>query len=336
MQIERGQVAVVTGAGSGIGLGIARAFASEGLAVALLDRRAERLASAAEQVEALGGRALPLEVDVADAGALSTAADAIEAAFGRIDIICNNAGVLVRGKGIEDVTPLESAMSVLDVNFYGTLNGINVFVPRIRKHGRGGHIVNTASIGGFEVSPVLRTGPYDVTKFAIVGLTEALANDLAGTNIGVTVFATGRVRDRDQPLARDSGGTLRRSGRTARRAGRARAKRSSIPRSRGGASWPRSAAVSSTRSRTPRRAPGSNREYTASSPRSTRPIVGPRSDREVHPGDAALAPHRRGGQRARPDAAAERTASEGAARGVARIRCYFFAIRRSTSTTRSA
>ena len=88
------------------------------------------------------------------------------------------------------MTPLEWEW-VVGVNLYGTINGIDAFLPRIRKHGEGGHIVNTSSIGGFEVNPVLRTGPYDVTKFAIVGLSEALANDLAGTNIGVTILAPG-------------------------------------------------------------------------------------------------------------------------------------------------
>jgi NAD(P)-dependent dehydrogenase (short-subunit alcohol dehydrogenase family) len=185
-----GKVAVVTGAGSGIGLGIARAFAQAGVAVGLIDRRAETLEGAVAQVKELGGRALPLDVDVTDPVALGQAADAVEKAFGRIDIICNNAGVLVAGKAIEDVSVLEWEW-ILGVNLYGTINGIQTFLPRIRKHGQGGHIVNTSSIGGFEVNPVLRSGPYDVTKFAIVALSEALANDLAGSNIGVTILAPG-------------------------------------------------------------------------------------------------------------------------------------------------
>jgi len=185
-----GKVAVVTGAGSGIGLGIARAFGREGAAVALLDRRAETLDGAAAQVRALGARALALEVDITDRPALERAADAIEAEFGRIDVICNNAGVLVAGKTIEEVTALDWEW-IVGVNLFGTINGICVFLPRIRKHGEGGHVVNTSSIGGFEVNPILRSGPYDVTKFAIVALTEALANDLAGTNIGVTILAPG-------------------------------------------------------------------------------------------------------------------------------------------------
>ena len=190
MESLQGKVGVVTGAGSGIGLGIARQFAREGMAVALLERRGETLEAAAAEVRALGGRALPLVVDVTEREQLEGAADAIEREFGKIHVICNNAGVVVGGKSLDEVTALEWKW-ILDTNLGGTINGIAAFVPRIRKHGEGGHVVNTSSIGGFEVNPVLRTGPYDVSKFAIVALTEALANDLAGTNIGVTIFAPG-------------------------------------------------------------------------------------------------------------------------------------------------
>jgi len=186
----RGKVGVVTGAGSGIGLGIACAFAREGMSVALLDRRADTLEPAAEQVRAFGGRALPLTVDVTERDQLERAADAVEWEFGKIHVICNNAGVVVGGKALAEVTPLEWKW-ILDTNLGGTINGIAAFVPRIQKHGEGGHVVNTSSIGGFEVNPILRTGPYDVSKFAIVALSEALANDLAGTNVGVTIFAPG-------------------------------------------------------------------------------------------------------------------------------------------------
>lgn len=190
MESLQGKVGVVTGAGSGIGLGIARQFAREGMAVALLERRADTLDAAAAQVRELGGKALPLVVDVTEPNELEGAADAIEREFGKIHVICNNAGVVVGGKSLDEVTPLEWKW-ILDTNLGGCINGINTFVPRIRKHGEGGHVVNTSSIGGFEVNPVLRTGPYDVSKFAIVALTEALANDLAGTNVGVTIFAPG-------------------------------------------------------------------------------------------------------------------------------------------------
>ncbi len=190
MKELRGKVGVVTGAGSGIGLGIACAFAREGMAVALLDRRGDALAEATEQVRAFGGQVRSFEVDVTARGDLERAADEIERDLGRVHVICNNAGVVVGGKPILEVTPLEWEW-VLDTNLGGCIHGIDVFLPRIQKHGEGGHVVNTASIGGFEVNPILKTGPYDVTKYAIVALSEALANDLAGTNVGVTIFAPG-------------------------------------------------------------------------------------------------------------------------------------------------
>jgi NAD(P)-dependent dehydrogenase (short-subunit alcohol dehydrogenase family) len=190
MKELRGKVGVVTGAGSGIGLGIACAFAQAGMAVALLDRRADALGPAAEQVRALGGQVLALEVDVTARAELERTAQTIESELGRVHVICNNAGVVVSGKPILEVTPLEWEW-VLDTNLGGCIHGIDVFLPRIQKHGEGGHVVNTASIGGFEVNPILKTGPYDVTKYAIVALSEALANDLAGTNVGVTIFAPG-------------------------------------------------------------------------------------------------------------------------------------------------
>jgi NAD(P)-dependent dehydrogenase (short-subunit alcohol dehydrogenase family) len=192
MKELQGKVGVVTGGASGIGLGIARAFAREGMAVAIIDRRADVLGPAAEQVRVLGAKVVALDTDVSERAELERAADAIEAELGRVDVVCNNAGVLVAGKPLEEVTRLEWEW-VIAVNIFGTINGIDVFLPRIRKHGAGGHVVNTASIGGFEVHPALRSGPYDMTKFAIVAISEALANDLAGTNVGVTILAPGAV-----------------------------------------------------------------------------------------------------------------------------------------------
>lgn len=192
MQELAGRTAVVTGAGSGIGLGLARTFAREGMAVALLDYRAATLEPAARQVRDLGARALAIEVDVSDRAALERAASEIEAAFGNVHILCNNAGVLVFGKPVFEVTGDEWDW-IVGVNLRGAINGAEIFLPRILRHGEPAHVVNTSSIGGFQVNPELQTGAYAVTKFGVVALSEALANDLAGTNVGVSVLAPAAV-----------------------------------------------------------------------------------------------------------------------------------------------
>ncbi len=188
MKEFRGKVAVVTGAASGIGLGMARTFGREGMRVAMLDVRSDALEPAAEEVRSLQIDALAIETDVSDAKSVEAAAAKIEADFGRIDILCNNAGVLIHGKDIVDI-PLADWDWIFGVNFYGCLHGVRSFLPRIKRHGDGGHIVNTASIGGFQVGAGMRTPAYAVTKFGVVALSEGLRNELEGGNIGVSVLA---------------------------------------------------------------------------------------------------------------------------------------------------
>jgi len=187
----KGKVAVVTGAASGIGLGMARAFAGEGMNVALCDIRGDKLDAAASEIRALGIRTMPVAVDVSDRASVESAAAAIEAEFGRIHVVANNAGVVFRNP-VEAVTDAEWDW-VIGVNLYGVIHGIQAFLPRIRKHGEGGHIVNTASIGGFQVGEGRQTGAYSTTKFAVVALTDALRNDLKGSGIGVSVLAPSGV-----------------------------------------------------------------------------------------------------------------------------------------------
>jgi NAD(P)-dependent dehydrogenase (short-subunit alcohol dehydrogenase family) len=188
----RGKVAVVTGAGSGIGLGMARTFGREGMKVAMLDVRRDALEAAAEDVRGLQIDAIAIETDVSDAKSVEAAAARIEVEFGRVDIVCNNAGVLVHDKAIADIPPAEWDW-ILGVNLNGVINGVRAFLPRIQRHGDGGHIVNTASIGGFQVGAAMRTPAYAVSKFAVVALTEGLRNDLVGTNIGVSILAPAAV-----------------------------------------------------------------------------------------------------------------------------------------------
>ncbi|MDB5410863.1 MAG: hypothetical protein JWL84_5775 [Rhodospirillales bacterium] len=191
MKDIKGKVAVVTGAASGIGLGMARAFASEGMSVALCDIRADKLDEAARQLRELGARTMQIGVDVSDRAAVERAAAAVEAEFGRVHVLANNAGVALKS-AISDVTNDEWDW-VIGVNLYGVIHGAQAFLPRIRKHGEGGHIVNTSSIGGFQVREGRQTGAYSTTKFGVAAFSEALRNDLRGTGIGVSVLAPAAV-----------------------------------------------------------------------------------------------------------------------------------------------
>ena len=183
-----GKTAVITGAGSGIGAGMARVFAHAGMNVAVCDIRADAAAETAAAVEAAGGRAVALTVDVSDRSSVERAADEAERAFGSIHIACNNAGVTMMG------VPLEALPSadwdwIVGVNLYGVIHGIQIFTPRIRRHGEPGHVVNTASIGGYRVRGGWHGGAYAMTKYGVVALSEALEHELVGSGIGVSVLS---------------------------------------------------------------------------------------------------------------------------------------------------
>jgi NAD(P)-dependent dehydrogenase (short-subunit alcohol dehydrogenase family) len=191
MQDLTGKVAVVTGAASGIGLGCARTFARAGMKVALCDLRADPLAAAVDNVRALGGEAIGIATDVSKKESVEQAAERVIREFGRIHIAMNNAGVVLRGLPMTDITD-EGWNWVLGVNLYGVIHGIQSFVPRIRAHHEGGHVINTASMAGLHVGN-RQTGAYAASKFAVVALSEALEKDLAGTNIGVSVLTPAAV-----------------------------------------------------------------------------------------------------------------------------------------------
>lgn len=193
MQDFAGKTALVTGAGSGIGLGIAKALAGAGMNLVLADLRPAPLAEARRQIEALGVRALDVPADVSDPASVAALAEAAEQAFGKLHVAVNNAGVAMHGTPIEQVTPEEWAW-VLGVNVMGVVNGIRSFVPLIRKHGEGGHVVNTASISGFFVREGRNQGAYAASKYAVVALSEALEQEAREAGIGVTVLCPGAVR----------------------------------------------------------------------------------------------------------------------------------------------
>jgi NAD(P)-dependent dehydrogenase (short-subunit alcohol dehydrogenase family) len=192
MQKLEGRTAVVTGAASGIGLGLARTFARNGMAVVLCDIRGDRLDAALAEVRAFGARAIAVNTDVSDRASIESAAVAARDAFGAIHVICNNAGVTLHGRSVGDMTPAEWDW-IIGVNLYGVIHGIQVFLPLIRSNGDEGHVVNTASIAGFQVHPARRSGAYAATKYAVVALSESLAHDLDGTPIGVSVLAPAAV-----------------------------------------------------------------------------------------------------------------------------------------------
>ncbi len=192
MKDLQGKGAVVTGAASGIGLGIARAFAERGMKLALLDVEAGALEAARAGLEAMGAQVTAISLDVADRAAMYAAAEEAEEFLGRIDILCNNAGVGYAGVSL-DAVPDGDWDWVLGVNLGGVINGVQAFVPRIIAHGAGGHVVNTASIGGHHVMPGWGHGVYSTTKFAVVGLSEALKDDLGTHGIGVSVLCPAAV-----------------------------------------------------------------------------------------------------------------------------------------------
>jgi NAD(P)-dependent dehydrogenase (short-subunit alcohol dehydrogenase family) len=192
MRQFEGKTAVVTGAASGIGLGLARTFARNGMAVVLCDISGDRLDAALAEARALGARAIAVVTDVSDRAAVEHAAKEALGAFGAVHVVCNNAGVTMHGKSVAELAPSEWDW-VIGVNLYGVIHGVQVFLPLIRSHGGEGHIVNTASIAGFQVRPGRRSGAYATTKYAVVALSESLAQDLADTPIGVSVLAPAAV-----------------------------------------------------------------------------------------------------------------------------------------------
>jgi NAD(P)-dependent dehydrogenase (short-subunit alcohol dehydrogenase family) len=192
MRELKGKTAFVTGGASGIGLALGRAFAEAGMRVMLADIETEPLADAVKSLQATGAQVRGITCDVTDPDSVERAAQATFAAFGNVHVVCNNAGVAASA-GIEDIS-LQSWRWVLDVNLMGVLHGIRSFLPHIRAHGEGGHIVNTASMAGMVNG--LGFSPYATSKFAVVGMSEGLALRLRPLGIGVSVLCPDFVQSR--------------------------------------------------------------------------------------------------------------------------------------------
>jgi NAD(P)-dependent dehydrogenase (short-subunit alcohol dehydrogenase family) len=186
-----GKTAFVTGGASGIGLALGSAFSQAGMKVMLADIE-NALTAAVESLRPSARDIRGVVCDVADPESVEQAAEASYEAFGNVHLVCNNAGVAAAG-GIDNIS-IDNWRWVLDVNLMGVLHGIRSFLPHIRAHGEGGHIVNTASMAG--VNGGLGFSPYVASKFAVVGMSEGLATQLKPLGIGVTVLCPGYVRTR--------------------------------------------------------------------------------------------------------------------------------------------
>ncbi len=192
MQDFQGRTAFVTGAASGIGLGMVRALLDEGANVMLADVEEEALATTMEVLASADNRIDSVVCDVSDAAAVKAAAQRTIDRFGNVHVVCNNAGIGAGGM-IDDVKP-ESWEWIIGVNLMGVVHGIQAFLPHMKAHGEDGHIVNTASIAGMFTLPGM--GPYCATKFAVVAMTEVLAAELEGSAIGASVLCPFWVKTR--------------------------------------------------------------------------------------------------------------------------------------------
>jgi NAD(P)-dependent dehydrogenase (short-subunit alcohol dehydrogenase family) len=190
MKDVEGKTAFITGGASGIGFGMARAFLQAGMKVVMADIRQDHLDEAAA---VLKGSNLPhhfIKLDVTDRAQMARAADEVERVFGKVHVVCNNAGVGTNAP--IDEADYEDWDWVMGVNLGGVVNGVKTFVPRIKAHGEGGHIVNTSSMAG--LIPLTATGGiYAASKFAVRGLTDSLRLALGEYRIGVSVLCPGLV-----------------------------------------------------------------------------------------------------------------------------------------------
>ncbi len=189
-----GKVAVVTGAGSGIGLGLATRLAQEGMTVVMADIRDDELAASAARLEGSGGHVVPMVADVAQPEAVVALAGAVYDQLGAVDVLCSNAGIIGPPVGTVLDTPLSEWRAVFDVNVFGFMNCARAFVPRMVAAEAPAHIVVTVSVVGLMTTPA--PAPYFASKHALLSACESLRLELEGrgSRIGLSMLMPGPVR----------------------------------------------------------------------------------------------------------------------------------------------
>jgi NAD(P)-dependent dehydrogenase (short-subunit alcohol dehydrogenase family) len=197
MEDFKGKVAFITGAASGIGLGIAKACGKAGMKVVIADLRRKAIDEALPYFNERGWPVHGIQLDVTDREAYERAADEAEAVFGKIHLLVNNAGVEVPRNPLWQ-SSYNDVDFIVNVNIKGVINGIKTIVPRMLKHGESSHVVSTSSQSGLSVIPGFTL--YCMTKAAVFGMMETLASDLKGTNVGASVFAPVPSRATSEPL----------------------------------------------------------------------------------------------------------------------------------------
>lgn len=191
MKEFKGKTAFITGGASGIGLGIAKACGKAGMNVIIADMRQNAIDAALPYFKEKGWPVYGIRLDVTDREAYAKAADEAEAAFGKIHVLVNNAGVEVPSHPLWE-SSYNDCDFIIGVNVKGVINGIINIVPRILKHGEEGHVVSTSSQSGLSVVPGFSL--YNMTKAAVAAMMETVASDLKGTNVGASAFFPGPVK----------------------------------------------------------------------------------------------------------------------------------------------
>ncbi|MCZ4344167.1 SDR family NAD(P)-dependent oxidoreductase [Sphingomonadaceae bacterium G21617-S1] len=189
-----GRVAVVTGAGTGMGRSIALSLAGEGVNVVVADIEKSHADSVRDEAAALGVDAISVATDVSKLDQVQSLADAAYGRFGKVDILVNNAGVTLRPFRAVWDTAYEDFKWVIDVNIWGVIHGIHVFVPRMREQSGEKHIVNVSSMGTLVKVPGHST--YTLTKAAVNGFSDVIREELANDGFGVTILYPGYVMTR--------------------------------------------------------------------------------------------------------------------------------------------